>query len=402
MSAPSHWTESARALVVDADAAGLHELFQQHRQSGLDTLAFAFELFSGAVMKGFGAAVSAIAKAYPQECPLSVVTEAARGWVDALAFDLDGTSSALRRSAQKIALVQSGDFPSRDFVAVRIALSAALFEPSDWGPGRISRDFPIVPLAEGALNGGFVCVAGADSRYFKSYGKQFLEGVESNLAGEASAVLLLIDGDDEAVALARTWSEAHPDAAIYSVSYGGARLVEFAASARFIVANAILDRMARPVVFLDVDSAWEPGCEEVLYAAADLPLSCQKLVAVPPQLIIDACVLGAHPGAESTLFFQTASDYLRAKIEEDGPLWTLDQVALHRAVSVCQTNGIKIYDLCKLFEGRFTLPAYFKRKEEAIGLGDRQAVRTNHRYDLTQFSISDVDGRPIFAPVNPH
>ena len=131
----------------------------------------------------------------------------------------------------------------------------------------------------------------------------------------------------------------------------------------------------------------------LLRMVAAFPLAHIRTRDIWPQLLVDASVVGAHPGPAARTFFTLVNDYVRGKLLEPGPLWTHDQVALHRAIAAFEAQGGETTNVNTVLPARFHLPALFK-SEHALPLAERQKTRTNDRMALA--GIGD-DLKPLFT-----
>lgn len=384
------------ALVRAGNVVGLQEMFNFIHQSGHCGLECARMIGQGLALRESGLLLRLMER-YDRECPFRGPLVAALGYAHALDYNLDAAVAAIREGLHWVSLVQA-QIPNErlsDLRYTQLVKSAFLFERSDW-----MADAPVPPpslevLHPGCSEGGFACVAAADSRYFVTYAPDYLADLAATMGAAADPVLVVVDPDAEALACAAELAQRHPNAAILINSYGGSKLVEYCSGARFVVAAEMLRRLNRPTIFLDIDTCFAPGCGDIFAHIAEFPLISQHRDVAPPYLIAEACVVGAHPGGRGDRFFTDAARYFLAKLQEDGPLWHVDQVALHRALCLERQRGTPSADLGKVFQGGIDLPGYFKKPHELDYKG-RAVIRTDVITDR-EYSIAP-DGKPVFPP----
>lgn len=372
-----HWMELAAALLNAGNIDGLRSLFGHRHTLKMSAMDFAVDVFN--LMAAHREHLLAITEAYPSDCPFSVAALIARACANAREFQLDSCVHEMREANRRFSIVARSipEMRLRDATLYWLACAVTLFEPSNWRP-RLLHAAPRPDFGGQQAPAGpeLACVAFADSVYTCLYALEFAKGIRAISGPAALPVVGVLNPTPDALAVMAQIRQEVPGAVIFPVLYDGDKLPEMAASARFVVANEVLDFLARPTVFLDIDTRFGPETGDVLRGIAGFPLSVQKLGALPPYLIIDACAVGTHPGPNSTRFFGITREYILGKLAEPGPLWTIDQVALHRAVCLARTE---VTDLCTAFDGRWKFPAILKR-EHAVGLTSRAATRTNHNY----------------------
>ncbi len=375
------WTLLGEKMIAEGHLVGLRSLFNARHSSGRGGMDFAFALFQRMLTRKDMRTFYPIIEAYPADCPFAAAAQASLGYTNALLFRLDDAVRQIREAVRRMAIL-SATLPSEVLNAEelrKLAVNATLMEPSDWVPAaRIAA--PLLHLREESSfpDAEIACVAFADPIYFRHYARDFLAGLTAALGQDCLPLVGVINPDPGSQDQMDALRAEFPRVRFLVVDYPGAKIAEMAASARFVLANELLDRLARPTIFLDIDSGFRPATGEALRAIAEFPLAYQNRATLPPHLIVDACVVGAHPGDASRRFFGIAADYILGKMAEDLPLWMFDQVALHRAVSLA---GIQMTDLCRTFRGRWEVdfPDFFKR-DHTVSDGERFAARTNARF----------------------
>lgn len=388
----------AAALIRLGDAGNLQALFNAVHQAGGSGLNCAHTVGMCLALRDDGSLARMVA-AYDAHCPFRGGLVAGLGYVRGLEYDLDGMVPLLRHGLGWIIQAQQ-QIPGERLDPAsfsQLLKCAFLFEPTDWA-GNGAAAAGAETLRQGSGDGAFTCVAAADSRYFVTYAEDFISGLQQHAAGLADPLLVIVDPDAEALAHAEMLAARHPQVTILTHVYGGGKLAEYCSGARFVLAGELLRRLGRPILFMDVDSHFRPGCGDVLARIARLPLCGLHRHLVPPYLISEAIVIGAHPGAEAEDFFADAGRFIVDKLAEEGPSWHVDQVALHRATALARRRGTGPIDLGTTLRGVVELPDYFK-KEHEISFG----TRLNGRSDLAcdhGFSLA-ADGKPIF-PMPPH
>lgn len=381
-------------LARAGDAAALQQMFNMVHQATRGGLACAHMIGQGLAQRD-SASLQRLVSAYSQECPFRGSLLAAAGYAHALAYDLDAAVAAMREGLRWVTLAQN-QIPGERLEPEqyrKLLKCAFLFEPSSWAAAVTPPPPDLQVLHAGKDEGGFACVAAADCRYFVTYGPSFLADLDADAQGDVQVVLVIVDPDAEALALAAELAARHPGATILAHAYGGAKLAEYCSGARFVVAGEMLRRLAKPVVFLDVDSRFVPGCTEVLAHMAEMPLASLHRNVMPPFLIAEASVVAAQPDQNAQAFFADVAAYFLAKMAETGPLWHVDQVALHRGIALARRRGTPPVDLGTVFTGALKLPDYFK-KPHTLDFGDRAVARTDAIIDQG-FSLA-ADGKPVF------
>lgn len=396
-----HQLGLGRSLAEAGNAAGLKEMFNfVHQAGGGGGLECALLVGIRLALRQ-RAQLHQVLLRYDPHCPFRAALVVASGYARALDYDLDAAVAAIRDGLRGISLV-SDQVPSERLTPqnyCRVIKSAFLLERSDWIAGGPAPTPSLEVLHQGSARGGFACLAAADSRYFVTYAPDFLADVQARLGGMADPVLVLVDPDAEALACAAELAARHPNATILANAYGGGKLVEYCSGARFVVAPEMLRRLNRPTIFMDIDTSFAAGCADVLGHIATLPLTYQHRNVAPPYLIAEACVVGAHPGETGERFFTDAARYFLAKLGEEGPLWHIDQVALHRASCLARQRGAPPVDLAGVFGGAIELPGYFK-KPHTLEFGSRAQDRTD--VILSHACSIPPDGKPVFPPSADH
>ena len=383
------------ALAATGNASALRDLFNAVHQAGGCGLECAFMVGHRLALHKH-ALLKQLVEGYDPQCPFRGALVAALGYAHALHYDLDGAVEAIRDGLRWVILVQNRIPGERlsSFSYTQLIKSAFLFERSDWS-GAAAPLARVETLHQGCADSEFVCLAAADSRYFVTYAPGFLGDLRANAGVPADPVLVIVDPDAEALACAAELARRHPEATILVNAYGGPKLVEYCSGARFVLAADMLRRMGRPTIFLDIDTHFAPGYGEVLGHIAQFPLSSLHRHVAPPYLIAEASVVGAHPGEHSDAFFTEAAGYFMAKLAEEGPLWHIDQVALHRALCLARCRGFAPMDLGRMFQGGVELPGYFKKSHD-LAFVNRFQGRTDAAAAEQSFAIS-AEGKPIFS-----
>jgi hypothetical protein len=199
-----------------------------------------------------------------------------------------------------------------------LTIVAFLFEKADWLPEYPPDDqaYPISMIVEVPKGSHpLTCCAFADSSYFLRYAERFATTLRQTGVSGSRVTLGLINPSEEARALGLELARAH-NCGIVAVSYAGDCLPEFAAS-----------------------------------------------------------VVAAQSGPAADRFFQVAERYLRAKLCEVGPLWTFNQVALHRAVAAARSHGDHLANLNAVLGGA-VLPRLFT-DDHKIPFTQRSLRRSN-------------------------
>ena len=393
------WLEAALALSAQKNAAVLRQFLTFRHQKGQSSGKLAFDLCQIALLQGEAALVNELALQIEAADPFFGAFQVTCGYLALADDDLDRGVALVRQGFAHLQAV-SRRFP---FEALPpedlgvIGLVAFLFEREDWvlvGPAPMA-ETPLLSLLHAnpsAVAAPLTFAAFADSAYFLRYVGPLVASLRQNGPASCAIHLCVVNPDAAALALAGDLA-AGQSCRISAVAFDGQPLAEFSAAARFLHANAILEQAGGPVIFLDADSIIPSGAEDVLRQIASYPLSWIGTGEMPPQLLIAASVVGAHPGPQATRFFDVAARYLRRKLCEDGPLWTFDQVALHRAVASLRRQGGQGVDLSSALGPGWSLPGAFVARHQTA-LAERRQARTNSQFGYRGL---DGEGRPMWT-----
>ena len=383
------------ALAAGGNLAGLNECLTYRNASGGSGTALAFDICSHLTRGGQPDTVLELCRGFGDDNPFSAALHAAAAFVHFLRFENDRGVVLLREGVRRLLLLAEqhpGETLSPPYLTKLVA-AAFLFEPLDWPSGPGDAPGPLTLIHPGDWNGReAVCAAFGDALYFRAYGERLAGGFHEHAAAETALLIGLVNPDEAALALAAELVRRHPALTIAAVRHNGDRLPEYCCSARFLFAGTLLEMVRRPLILTDIDSGFGPGSGEVLRMVRAFPLAHIQVPEIWPQLTIDASVVGAHPGPGADAFFQRVSAYVRAKLAETGPLWTHDQVALHRAISALRRDGSDIANVNTVLPARLHLPGFFKTGH-ALPLAEREKTRSNDRVAL----IGLGDGlKPLF------
>ena len=384
------------ALAAAGNAPGLNELLTFRHARGGSGSALAFDVCCHLLAGGQLETVHGLCKGFGDTNPFSATLHAAAGLARLIRFEHDQGVALLREGVRRLLLL-AGHHPRETLpvaVLTKLVAAAFLFEPLDHPPAAGLAPAPLTLLHQGDHSGReTLCAAFGDARYFRTYGERLAAGFHQHAGPDAALLIGIVNPDAAATGLAAELARRHPALTIAATAYHGRRLPEYCCAVRFLLAEALLEMAGRPLILTDIDSGFGPGSAEVLKMIRAFPLAHIRTREIWPQLLVDASVVGAHPGPGARKFFGEVGGYLRAKLEETGPLWTSDQVALHRAIAILRRDGGDITNVNAVLPERFRLPGFFK-SEHALPLADRSATRSNDRMAL--IGVDDAL-RPVFS-----
>ena len=384
------------ALAAAGNLAGLNEIFTYRNTRGGSGTALAFSVCSRLMAAGEIETVLRLCRGFGDTNPFSAALHCAAGFAHFLRFENDRGVALLREGVRRLLLLAE-QHPAESLslpYLTKVVAAAFLFEPLDWPPAAAGEAGPLPLLHPGDWSGcEAVCAAFGDALYFRTYAERLAGSFYQHAAAETALLIGIVDPDGDATALAAELTRRHPALTIATTRYEGGRLPEYCCSVRFLFAETLLEMAGRPLILTDIDSSFPAGSAEVLRMVRAFPLAHTRVADIWPQLTIDASVVGAHPGPEARTFFRRVSEYVRAKLAECGPLWTYDQVALHRAISALRRDGGTATNINTVLPDRFHLPGLFKTAH-ALPFAGREKTRTNDRMAL--IGIDDTL-KPIFA-----
>ena len=384
------------ALAGGGNLPGFTELLTFRHNHGGSGSALAFDVCCRLIASRQGEAVLGLSRGLADHNPFSAAVHSAAALVHFLAFDNDRGVALMREGVRRLVLL-AAQLPSETLptpTLTKLVAAAFLCEPLAWRPAARLEPAPFTLLHPGSRDGAAILVAAfGDSLYVRTYAGRLVDGFHRHAGAGAALLIGIVNPDAEAAAFADELTRRHPALAVATVGYGGDRLPEFCCSARFLFAETLLELGQRPLILTDIDSSFPAGSDEVLRMVAAFPLAHIRTRDIWPQLLVDASVVGAHPGPAARAFFAQVNDYVRGKLLEFGPLWTHDQVALHRAIAAFEAGGGETTNVNSVLPARFHLPAFFK-SEHALPLVERQKTRSNDRMALA--GIGD-DLKPLFV-----
>ena len=304
---------------------GLTEILTYRNARGGSGSALAFEIASHLLASGRLDEVFGLCRGFGDTNPFSAALHCAAGFGHFLRFEHDQGLALLREGVRRLSLLVE-QHPRETLppaYLTKLVAAAFLFEPLDRPPGATGDPGPLTLLHPGDWAGrAALCAAFGDSLYFRTYGER-LAGSFFEHGGDETALLIgIVDPDGASLELAAELARRHPALSIAAIGYGGKQLAEYCCSARFLFAETLLEMAGRPLILTDIDSRFAPGAAEVLKMIRAFPLAHIRTGQIWPQLLVDASVVGAHPGPDASRFFGRVTDYVWTKLAETGPLWT--------------------------------------------------------------------------------
>ncbi len=372
-------------MARDGNLAGLNEIFTYRNHRGGSGTALAFEVCSQLIASGQAETVLGLCRGFGTASAFSAALRCAGGLAHFLRFEHD-SGLAMLRDGVRLLLELAAQHPRESLPLpslTKLVAAAFLFEPLEWTPatGGITPPPPLLHPGDWSAAAA-LCAAFGDSLYFCTYAERLAEGFYRHAGPEHALFIGIVNPDDGARQLAGELARRHPGLTIAATGYAGTRLPEYCCSVRFLLAETLLEMAGRPLILFDIDSAFAPGSAEVLKMIRAFPLAHIRTREIWPQLLVDASVVGAHPGPAANRFFGLVSGYVRAKLLETGPLWTHDQVALYRAIAILRRDGDDIANVNTVLPARFHLPGFFK-SAHALPQTAREKTRSNDLMALT-------------------
>jgi hypothetical protein len=370
------------------DANEVKDFFTLLRQAGLNSTAMAYNTLVALIDKGREDFIRAIcASAYENDF-LSGVYYSVLGLLDLKSFKLE-SGEALLRKGTRLCWETSKEYPvewipEMGFNMQNVFLLEGVTRPS------FSR-YPEPPFKILYQNiyedSPYTCCVVCDFVYFYHYAEEFIKKFQE-VCGGVNIFLLVVNPNKNIISRLKNYEGI----TVAETRYKDKWIAEFSASARFILANEIMEKTGGPTIFLDIDSKIPEGSDAILSALSRQKLAVCDTGAWHPWSKISAAILCAHPSEEVYEFFEAVKGYILEDLTREGPLWGLDQVALYRAVCIGRDRGWDITDINKFLGGDIQMPAFFVKDSGVIPLENRRAKRTNNYY-----SVRDIteDGRLV-------
>ncbi|HLN26021.1 MAG TPA: hypothetical protein VK558_18785 [Patescibacteria group bacterium] len=391
------WSQLTQALIADHQTAGVVEVLTARHQRRGDGASFAYAQTVALLRGGNHAAVERLAQEIPANSAFHALMLYALGLSLALRRRLDTASTTLRQGtrycAQAAETVFANDSRFATAIIGQMLQQANLLEPSTYRPQhRLPQQQPHLPDRLPSSAGPLV-VACCDERYLHAYADRFAATLAAACPA-TGALITVINPTAESEALRQNLTARFPLLAFASDS--GPDLPAFYASHRFLTAEALLESTGRDLVLTDIDSAFPPDFSEIIAQTSRSPIAMiGKADAVEPSLRVYAALLGVRNGTPGRAFLRHAADYLRGKLAEETPVWTMDQAALFRAL--CLSRAEDCADLNVTLAGRFALPDAMVAAH-SIPLAARMTDRGGHADYILRF---DTDHRPLMSKAAP-
>ena len=390
------WRNLALLLAREEKYSELDNLLQYRHQCGFSGIKFAYELTLTVALLD-EELIGRLYRGMPGDCAFSGIFYWAEGNRHLAKFDLENGCRPLKEGFRRLVRLKEV-IPSEAFspeVMNLMARQSFLVEDMHWvGKTFLPHpDFELMNDSSCESVSDFVGAFFCDSVYFKHYAEVFLSCWRKNV-GQQTILACIVNPDADILPQAASLSEKYGNVLIGTTTYSGDKVPEYCTAIRFLLANRLLRTFGKPIILFDADALFSEGSLPVVEQIARYPLSFIDTRIQQVNLQIDASVVGAHPGTESEAFFDVVSDYLRAKLLEYGPIWTVDQVALHRGVSYGKKEGFSMTDLVGVLPENARLPEFFK-KEHDIAFEERGASRQFHVFDLSGIRFME-DGSIVF------
>jgi hypothetical protein len=387
------WTRLSQYLIADNQTTGLVQVLTARHQARGDGASFAYALLVEVLRGGDHAAVERLAQEVPENSAFHAVMLYSLGLSLAMRHRLDQASRTLRKGARYCAqtaeTVFANDSGFASAIIGQMLQQANLLEPSTYRPQRyLPLPNPHLPDSLPVTAGPLV-VACCDERYLHAYAERFAASLAA-ACPDAGVLITVVNPTAASEPLRQTLSARFPLLAFASDS--GPDLPAFYASHRFLIAESVLDHSGRDLLLTDIDSEFPPDFGEIIAQAGRSPIAILgKADAVEPSLRVYAALLGIRNGAEGRTFLHHTADYLRGKLAEETPVWTVDQAALFRAL--CLSRAEDCQDLNVILAGRFALPQVMVAPH-SIPLAARMTDRGGDSDYVLRF---DNDQRPLMT-----
>ncbi len=383
-------------LALEGNLPGLNELLTYRNHRGGSGSALVFELCGHLIATGRDERVLELCRSFDQTNAFSAALHGAAGLAHFFRFEPEAGLATLREGVRR--LLKLAEQHPRETLPIadltKLVAAAFLFEPLDWAPPAPDALPPPDILYSGSwATAAALCAAFGDARYFCKYAERLAEGFFHHAGPEHALFIGIVNPDAGSLALAHELAQRHPDLTLAVTHYQGCRLPEYCCSVRFMLAEALLEMAGRPLLLFDIDSCFGAGSAEVLKMIRSFALAHIRTREIWPQLLIDASVVGAHPGPKASRFFGFVTAYVQAKLQETGPLWTHDQVALYRAIALLNREGGESTNINTVLPARLHLPGFFKRPHTLSQI-EREKTRSN---DLMALTGLGPDLKPLFA-----
>jgi hypothetical protein len=195
-----------------------------------------------------------------------------------------------------------------------LSQNAFLLEGALWPSPKRFPAPPLEILSRDAFGDSpYTCVTICDKRYFSHYARNFVEGLR-RACGRVNVFLLLVNPDEEAIAEASGFDGA----TVAATRYDGPWIFEFCVSARFMLAEEILNEIGGPAIFLDVDSDFPKESAEALSIVAGKNLSVCDNGSLFPLLRISGALLGLRQAPDTYEFLSAMKDFLLEDMAREG------------------------------------------------------------------------------------
>lgn len=328
-------------------------------------------------MRGDETIIPALVSSSDQQHPYFGIIRTARSFLDFYKFNIKSGEKRLREGLFDLFNKKRLDFAD----AGLMILNSFMLEDLQWPQEERFPEPPFEILHESPNpDSPYTCCFTCDPVYFKNYAERFITNLREQ-CGDINIFALMVNGEDDDIERAKAFGGI----TIARTTYTERWIAEFCICSRFLLANKILQRIDGPVLFMDVDAAFPDGSAEVLQKISRHPLSYSNTGEPCPSLMVDASIIGAHPGDEDARkFFDAAASYMSKNLIRKGPIWMLDQSALYRAVCDAKAKGWRIVEMNDLVD--VPMPVFFKQGGHVQSLDERRAIRTTAVYLFDSFA----------------
>lgn len=339
---PQAWLGLGMVALLRRDWALAALLADKRQTLAGDGFAYFHDLLTAMMGHGLSPLVEALGAHLPAESPYGLSQMYYQSCARLLAGDEDGAFALLGRLKPRLAAL-AATLPigpeDRFNVAYR---QATLIEDGDYpdalDPQRIAAAAARLPALTAlrpwpaAQAAPFVLLAAADGPYLRRFAADFLESADASVEG-AVVHLHAIAADDETLAGLAAAAAACRNPVMLTAedaaAHGGGA---YCASARFLVAGALMARYGRPLMITDLDIRFIRPLGDLAEAARPFAFAsfvhdgwgpCSRLPAVLTWFAADA---------DGAAMLEAARHTILSKLDVPWPHnWMLDQAALMTA-----------------------------------------------------------------------
>jgi hypothetical protein len=371
-----------------SDPVNLRNFFVQCDKAGFWGDEIAYITINALIKNKRENIVSALYKTAPEKAPHYGIYRIGQALVDFKNFNLDDGCAHLRDGLYHCAknarhfVSDMDDLARNAFLLENVRAPEA--EPYPKPSFEIMRGSPF-------SESPYTCSVMCGAEYFGRYADAFIKGLRERCGG-VNVFVLAVNPDDGMVSRC----SAYGGITVARTFHDGRWEREFRAAARFAAAGDVLRAVNGPVIFMDIDRAFEPGCEKILSEFAGNGISVFDTGDMLPSRRIDSSIVGSRPCGESFAFWDAAGDFVLKRLGRKGPLSELGGAALFAAACRAKSAGLSVSDISSAFGGGKTPAVTFPRRDTLDATDALPPVMTDDLYRLKTISSA---GRVEFGSV---